>query len=88
MKNLRQLCGALVFTLALTVPTFADGEIETGKAPPPSPSQAQTQTTTTDGEIETGITGQAETGSSETTSTSSATTEAALNLIQSVLALF
>jgi hypothetical protein len=87
MKNLRRLCGALVFTLALTVPAFADGQIDTGKAPPPPPSQTQTQTATTDGQIDTGITGQAGTGSSETTSTGSAA-EAALNLLQSVLSLF
>jgi hypothetical protein len=86
MKNLRQLCGALVFSLALTVPAFADGEIDTGKAPPP-PSPAQVQTATTDGQIDTGITGQAETASSETTVTES-TTDAALTLLQSVLSLF
>ena len=87
MKNLRRLSVALVFTLALTIPAFA-GEIDTMVAPPPPPPQAQAQTATTDGEISTGITGQAETGSSETTSTDSATTEAALNLLQSVLSLF
>jgi hypothetical protein len=85
MKNLRQLCGALVFTLALTVPTFADGQIDTPFAPPP-PSQAQTATT--DGDIQTPLTGQAETASSETTVTGSATAEAALSLLQSVLSLF
>jgi hypothetical protein len=85
MKNLRRLSVALVFTLTLTIPAFA-GEIDTMVAPPPPPSQAQAQTATTDGEIDTGITGQAETASSETAVTGSAT-EAALNLLQSVLSL-
>jgi len=84
MKNLRHLSVALVFTIALTTPAFA-GEIETTKTSPP-PSQPS-QTATVNGEIETGLTGQEETGSSETTASDSAT-EIALNLLQSVLALF
>lgn len=83
MKNLRRLSGALVFTLALTLPTFA-GDIQTGVAPPPS---QPAQTATLNGDIQTGVTGQAETGSSEATAADSAT-EIALNLLQSVLALF
>jgi hypothetical protein len=84
MKNLRRLSIALVFTLALTIPVFADGGIETTiTSPPPSHAQA----TTTDGGIETTVAGQAETGSSETAAADSAT-EAALNLLQSVLSLF
>ncbi len=86
MKTLRQLCVASVFVFALTTPALA-GEIQIGVAPPPPPSQAQTQTTTTDGEITTGVTGQEETSSSEATAADSAT-EIALNLLQSVLALF
>jgi hypothetical protein len=82
MKSLRQLCVALVFALALTVPALA-GDIETGKPQPPS---SQT-TATTEGQIETTVAGQIETGSSETTAAGSAT-EIALNLLQSVLALF
>jgi hypothetical protein len=82
MKNLRRLCGALVFTLALTIPAFA-GDIQTGVAPPP----VQPQTATLNGDIQTGVTGQAETDSSEATAADSAT-EIALNLLQSVLALF
>jgi hypothetical protein len=82
MKTLRQLCVALIFTLALTISTFA-GEMETPKTstPPPAPSVA------TAGEMETGITGQMDTGSSEATAADSAT-EIALNLLQSVLSLF
>jgi hypothetical protein len=82
MKTLRQLCVASVFTLALTMPTFA-GEIETPKAstPPPASSAAMA------GDIETTFTGQAVTGSSEATAADSAT-EIALNLLQSVLSLF
>jgi hypothetical protein len=84
MKTLRRLSVALAFTLALTIPAFA-GEIDTGKTSPP-PSQPA-QTATLNGDIQTGVTGQAETGSSEATSTGAAT-EIALNLLQSVLALF
>ena len=80
MKTLRRLLVALVFTFALAIPAFA-GEMETGKTPPPAP------TATTAGEMETGITGQAETGSSEATAADSAT-DLALNLLQSVLSLF
>ena len=79
MKNLRRLCGALVFTLALTIPAFA-GEMDTGIAPPP-------QAATTEGDIQTTTTEQAEMVSSEATAADSAA-EIALNLLQSVLALF
>ena len=83
MKTLRQLCVAAVFVFALAIPAFA-GEISTGVAPPPS---QPAQMATVNGEISTGITGQEETGSSEATAADSAT-EIALNLLQSVLALF
>lgn len=76
MKTLRRLCVASVFTFALAMPAFA-GEIQTTVTPPSAPA----------GEIETGITGQAETGSSEATASDSAT-QIALNLLQSVLSLF
>jgi hypothetical protein len=84
MKNLRRLCGALVFTLALTIPAFA-GDIQTTVTSPPPAQPAQTATL--NGDIQITVTGQAETGSSEATATDSAT-EIALNLLQSVLALF
>ena len=84
MKSLRQLCVAVVFTLALAIPAFA-GEMDTGRTPPP-PSQPA-QTATVNGEMEIGLTGQEETGSGEVSATDSAT-EIALNLLQSVLALF
>jgi hypothetical protein len=80
MKTLRQLCVAVVFTLALAISTFA-GEIEITKTAPPPP------TATSNGDIQTGVTGQIETGSSEATAADSAT-EAMLNLLQSVLTLF
>ena len=87
MKTLRQLCVASVFVFALALPAFA-GEISTGIAPP---QPAQTSTTsgqvTVNGEISTGLTGQIETGRGEATATDSVT-QAALTLIQSVLALF
>ena len=83
MKTLRQLCVAVVFTLALAIPAFA-GEMDTGRTSPP-PSQPQTAAV--NGEIPIGLTGQEETGSGEVSATDSAT-EAVLNLLQSVLALF
>jgi hypothetical protein len=87
MKTLRQLCVASVFVFSLAIPAFA-GEIQTTVAPPPP---VQTSTTngqaTVNGEIQTGLTGQEETGSGEASATDSAT-EIALNLLQTVLALF
>jgi hypothetical protein len=79
MKNLRRLSGALVFTIALTIPAFA-GEMDTGIAPPP-------QAATTEGDIQTTVTGQMETDSSEATVSGSAA-DIALNLLQNVLSLF
>jgi hypothetical protein len=83
MKTLRQLCVVVVFTLALAIPALA-GEMDTGS---PTTPPSQPQTTTSSGDIQTTVTGQEETGSSEATAADSAT-EAALNLLQSVLALF
>ena len=84
MKTLRQLSVASVFVFALTIPAFA-GEIQTGVAPPP-PTQP-TQTATAAGDIQNDVMGQIEIGRSEATAVDSAA-EIALNLLQSVLALF
>ncbi len=81
MKTLRQLCVAVVFTLALSISTFA-GEIDITKTAPPPPQSATAQ-----GEMHTTVTGQEETGSGEVSATDSAT-EIALNLLRTVLALF
>lgn len=78
MKTLRQLCVASVFVFALAIPTFA-GEIQIGIAPPTPPPLA--------GEIHTTVAGQMDTTSSEANVSDSAT-EIALNLLQSMLALF
>ena len=83
MKNLGRLFCAVVFTLALTIPAFAGDMQTTVTSPPP----AQPQTATLNGDIQTGVTGQAETDSSEATATDSAA-DIALNLLQSVLSLF
>ena len=83
MKTLRQLCVVVVFTLALALPAFA-GEMSIGS---PTPPPSQPQTATVNGEMPIGLTGQEETGSGEVSATDSAT-EAVLNLLQSVLALF
>jgi FlaG/FlaF family flagellin (archaellin) len=85
MKSLRRFSVACAFTLALTIPAFADGQIDTTVAPPPPQSQTQAATTT-DGDIQTPLTGQAGTSGGEVSATGSAT-DAALNLVQSVLAL-
>jgi hypothetical protein len=84
MKNLRQLSVAFVFTCALAVPAFA-GQIETTVTAQPTPTPQAAAA----GQIETTVAGQIETtGSvSEATAIDSAT-QAALNLIQTVLALF
>ena len=83
MKTLRQLCVAVVFTLALAAPAFA-GEMSIGS---PTPPPSQPQTATVNGEMPIGLIGQEETGSGEVSATDSAT-EAVLNLLQGVLALF
>ncbi len=77
MKNLRQLSVALVFIFALALPAFA-GDIETTITSPPA------HAATTQGDIETTITGQAE----EATAATGSVTQAALNILQSVLSLF
>jgi hypothetical protein len=84
MKTLRRLSVASVFVFVLTCPALA-GQIDTMVAPPP-PAQAST-TAMTNGQIDTTLTGQDETGSGEATATDSAT-QVALNLLQTVLALF
>jgi hypothetical protein len=82
MKNLRRLSVACAFTLALAMPAFA-GEIQTTFAPPPPPAAA------TAGEIQTGVAGQIETtGSVSEATVIDSATQAALNLLQTVLALF
>lgn len=83
MTNLRRLSVACAFTLALAIPAFA-GEIQTGIAPAPTPQQQQAA-----GEIQTGVAGQIETtGSVSEATVIDSATQAALNLIQTVLALF
>jgi hypothetical protein len=86
MKTLRQLCVASVFVFALAIPAFA-GEIQTTVAPP-QPAQTSTTIGQANGEIETTVTGQIETTSSGEASATDSATEIALNLLQSVLALF
>ena len=80
MKTLRRLCAMFVLTLALTLPAFA-GDITTGiTASPPCPDFL----TTTKGDMQAGVMGEMSTG---VTATDSVTT-GALNLLQSLLALF
>ena len=86
MKNLRQLCAAVVLTLALAASGSA-GTIHTGKTEPPPPpvsvTEGQTgteQTSETDGTIHTGL------AASEPGADTVA--EIALSLLQSMLSLF
>jgi hypothetical protein len=79
MKTLRQLCAAFVLTLALSFSAFA-GNMPAGVTEPPPPdSEATSQ-----GEMSTGVTGDMPTGAT----TIDPATEALLNLLQSLLALF
>lgn len=73
MKNLRQLCLAVVLTLVVATHTFA-GNMHTTVTdpPPPPPSSEDTE-------------GQMPTGSSEAVDP---VTQMALNLVQSMLSLF
>lgn len=79
MKKLQRLCVAGVFTLVLTTTTFA-GDIHTGgiTQPPPPPASS----TITQGDIETGPSVQ------NSQATSDSVTDIALNLLQTMLALF
>lgn len=71
MKNIKQLCAAIVLTFAFSLPTLA-GEIQMGfTPPPPPPATARAATTADEGQTDT-----------------DSLTEIALNLLQSVLALF
>lgn len=79
MKSLRQLCAAFMLTLALTVSTFA-GQMSTTVVDPPPPAPEAT----TQGSMSTTVAGQIETNIIAT----DPTTEVALNLLQSLLALF
>ena len=80
MKNLQQLCVVAVFTLVLTTTTFA-GDIHTGGAPqPPPPAQSALITS---GDIETpGPYVQNPQAASDSVA------DIALNLLQTVLAMF
>ena len=78
MKKLQQLCVAGVFTLVLATTTFA-GDIETpGKTQPPPPAASSTLTL---GDIDTP-------GMQNSQVTSDSVTDIALNLLQTVLAMF
>lgn len=85
MKNLRQLCAAVVLTLALAASGSA-GTIHTGKTEPPPPvsvTEGQTgteQTSETDGTIHTGL--------AESEPGADTVAEIALSLLQSMLSLF
>jgi hypothetical protein len=88
MKNLRQLCAVVIFTLALAAPAAA-GNISTGVVSPPPPAtqgNISTGSPSTQGNIHTGVTNQ-ESAEGEATASDSVT-EIALTLLQSVLSLF
>ena len=72
MKTLRQLCAALVLTLALTLSAFA-GDMPTGITAEPPPPESQVTTT---GDMSTGVTA------------TDSVTAVALSLLQSLPPLF
>lgn len=77
MKNLRQLCAACVLALTFSLPAFA-GVMSTTVAPPPPPAE-----TTLAGDMSTTVA----TAGNEEASVIDSATEAALNVLQSVLSL-
>ena len=79
MKNFRTLGAALVLMLVLAAPTFA-GIIECGVVPPPPPPPSEATTVSEPGSVAVHI----ETGDVSTCPI----TEAALSLLEGVLALF
>jgi hypothetical protein len=81
MKTFRQLCAASILTLTLSLSAFG-GEMSTTVAPPAPPSNA-----TADGQMSTTITPDGSATESGETSVIISATEAALNALQSVLAL-
>ena len=81
MKTLQQLCMAGVFTLVLTTATFA-GDIATGGITQPPPPPPPASSTIMQGDIETGPSVQ------NSQATSDSVTDIALNLLQTMLALF
>lgn len=86
MKSLRTLGAACALALLLAVPVSA-GHIEIGRTPPPPPpdstSSSGPDTGNVDGHIEIGVT-----PTDPVAPTDSVVTQAALSLLQSVLALF
>jgi len=84
MKSYRTAAASLVLTLVLATSAFA-GEIHTGLTgpdPQPTPTTSNTTATaTTDGEIQTGV-------AASIVGATDASTQTALNLLQSVLSLF
>lgn len=77
MRNLRQLCAAVVLTLVVTAHTFA-GDMHTLAIDPPPPPPAETE-----GQMDTTVEGQIHTTSSDTDPIS----DVALGLLQGVLSL-
>jgi hypothetical protein len=88
MRNYLNAVAALALALVLTTPASA-GIMYPEKTPPPPPPSATsvTQSDVTDGTTSTDVTVQGNTTGDATTASSSVT-ETALNLLQSVLALF
>lgn len=87
MKSLRTLGAACALALLLAVPVSA-GHIEIGRTPPPPPpppasTSSEPDTSNVDGHIEIGVT-----PTDPVAPTDSVVTQAALSLLQSVLALF
>jgi len=81
MKNLRRLGAAVVLTFVLGLSTFA-GEVETPPCAPPVPGEVETPPCASVPRSETTI------PSASNPGTEFSATEAAINILQSVLSLF
>ena len=82
MKSLRRFCVAFLLTLTLNLSAFA-GQMSTTVAPPTPPAEPATAA----GEMSTTITSESPVTESEDAAALTSVTEAALNALQSVLAL-
>ena len=84
MKDLRRLLSAVGLTLVLALSVSA-GDIHTGVTSPPPPPPASM---TAQGQIDTPAASEDSIADGEETAVAASVTEAALNLLQSVLSLF
>jgi hypothetical protein len=87
MKNLRRVGAAVVLTFVLSLSTFA-GEVETPPCAPPLPGEVETPPCTTQMSLDKSATHGGTIPSASNTGTGFSTTDAAVEILQSVLSLF